>query len=103
MLFLIADSEAPVFADCNSYEVDETDIPKLLNITLPTVTDNSGLEPTISIIPRDFKSPYLVSEVRCSMKPLGNQADSNILKILPLKYENFQIKILIFFIFLLKI
>ena len=33
---------------------------------------------------------------------LRNQAYSNILKILPPKNENFQIKILIFFIFLLK-
>ena len=34
--------------------------------------------------------------------PLRKQAYSNILKILPPKNENFQIKILIFFIFLLK-
>ena len=35
-------------------------------------------------------------------KPLRKQAYSNILKILPPKNENFQIKILIFFISLLK-
>ena len=34
--------------------------------------------------------------------PLRKQAYSNILEILPPKHENFQIKILIFFIFLLK-
>ena len=43
------------------------------------------------------------SEKGSSDFPLRKQAYSNILKILPPKNESFQIKILIFFIFLLKL
>ena len=44
----------------------------------------------------------LVNGVSNKNKSLRKQAYSNILKILPTKNENFQIKIQIFFLFLLK-
>ena len=47
---------------------------------------------------------YVLLQMQLSGRnmPLQKQAFSNMLKILPPKYENFQIKILIFFKFLLK-
>ena len=55
-----------MFVDCPSYpyEVDEIEIPKLLDISLPTVSDNSGVEPAITYSPTNFKNPFIVSEVR---------------------------------------
>ena len=53
-----------MFTQCPSYEVDETDIPTLLDITIPTAKDNSGLEPIITVSPKDFTNPYLVIEVK---------------------------------------
>ena len=62
----ILDVEPPGFVDCPSslYLVDETSVPSLVNINLPSARDNSGLEPVIGVTPRDFQNPYLVSEVR---------------------------------------
>ena len=46
--------------------------------------------------------PYVDQVSICILQLIIKHAYSNILKILPPKNENFQIKILIFFIFLLK-
>ena len=45
----------------------KTDIPTLVNIIIPRTEDNSGLEPTITVSPKDFTNPYLVTEVKYSV------------------------------------
>jgi hypothetical protein len=57
--------ENPVFSDCPKEPIKVTGsvLPVLVTIDLPVATDNSGMEPVITVEP-DFTRPYFeVTEV----------------------------------------
>ena len=63
-----SDVEPPAFRDCPTSPrtlilSEPTAVPEF--IQLPTVSDNSGIHPSVTFEPADFKLPYKFVQVRC--------------------------------------
>ena len=66
-MIAVADVDDPVFVLCpDDFDIIVPDdgIMEPVNCTVPIVTDNSGVPPTLTTIPADFKVPYTFTQVK---------------------------------------